>query len=261
MGFKPANLARLARFNSAVSSDFLDFYEDFVEDKILHKISEPAHKTFAPSGFRCKRKMWFRLRGTEPDQPKKVDRVLNFTAEIGTACHRILQNNLKQALKHDWIDVSEYLKSSGIPYKYECTKSEDNLETLIEFLDPPIRFACDGIIRWKDKLYLLEIKTSEFSSFDDLTDPKDEHIMQVKCYATLLGLSDVLFVYQDRQYGGLKVYEFHVSDNDKISVVNDMNYVQQMVEANLAPEPLPKGDKWCSSNYCPYYLKCSQWGR
>ena len=261
MSFKPANLARLAKFNSAVSSDFLEFYETFVDNKIKLKNSEPAHKTFAPSGFRCKRKMWFRLRGTEPDQPKSADRVLNFSAEIGTACHRIIQNNLREALQDDWINVSEYLESSGVSYQYSCKSGGDGLETQIEFKDPPIRFACDGIIRWKGELYLLEIKTSEFSSFDNLTDPKDEHIAQVKCYAALLNLSKVLFVYQDRQYGSIKVYEYTVTDNDKSQVIDTMHYVQDMANANLAPEPLPKGDKWCTPSMCPYYKKCSEWGR
>ena len=261
MGFRPANFAHLARFNSAVSSDFLDFYENFVDEQIRKKNSEPSHKTFAPSGFRCKRKMWFRLRGTEPDQPKQVDRVLNFTAEIGTACHKIIQSNLKQALQDDWIDVKQYLEENPVPFKYNLEQDADSLETKIEFFNPPIRFACDGIVRWKGKLYLLEIKTSEYSSFDELTDPKSEHIMQVKCYATLLGLSGVIFMYQDRQYGSIKVYEYFVSENDKQVVLDTMKYVQEMVDANLAPEPLSKGDKWCSSNYCPYYLKCSQWGR
>lgn len=261
MSFKPANLSRLARFNSAVSSDFLDFYETFVDNKIKLKNSEPAHKTFAPSGFRCKRKMWFRLRGTEPDQIKSADRVLNFTAEIGTACHRIIQQNLKDALGTDWIDVSQYLKRADIPYEYNCKVGGDGLETLIEFKKPPMRFACDGIVRWGDELYLLEIKSSEFSSFDNLTDPKDEHIAQVKCYAASLRLSKVLFVYIDRQYGGLKVYEYKISDIDKKSVLETMEYIQNMVDANLAPEPLPKGDKWCTPAMCPYYKKCSEWGR
>ena len=260
MSFRSANFAHLARFNSAVSSDFLNFYENFVDSKIAEKNSEPSHKTFAPSGFRCKRKMWFRLRGTEPDQLKQVDRVLNFTAEIGTACHKIIQSNLKEALQDDWIPVDRYLQEHPIPYDYTLKQDDDGLETKIEILDPPIRFACDGIIRWKGKLYLLEIKTSEYSSFDELTDPKSEHVMQVKCYTTLLGLSGVLFMYQDRQYGSLKVYEMHVSDADKQMVTNTMKYVQDMAEANLAPERLPYDDPWCNPSRCQYYRKCKEWG-
>lgn len=261
MAFRSVNFAHLAKFNSAASSDFIDFYQSCIESKIREENSKPSSKTIAPSSFRCDRRTWFRLRGTEPDRPKKVDPTLRFTADIGTACHRIIQSTLKEALGDDWIEVEDYLKEHPIPYEYELTKSEDGLETLIYIKKPAIRFACDGIIRWKGKYYLLEIKTSEFNSFDDLTDVKDQHVDQIKCYGTLLNLHNVLTLYQDRQYGNLKCYEKTISDNDMNYVLNKMNHVQELVDANIAPEPLPKGDSWCTPSHCPYYTKCGQWGR
>lgn len=261
MAFTPANLSRLVKFNSAASSDFLELYETFVNSKIAARNSEPAHKTFAPSGFRCKRKMWFRLRGTEPDQIKKPDPVLNFTAEVGTAIHRIVQSNLKECLQDDYVEVDKFLEQFPTPYTYKIKKSPDSLEYFIEIENPPVRFACDGIIKLNGEYYLLEIKSSEFSSFDSLTGPKDEHIEQVKCYASLLGLSKVLFFYEDRQYGGIKVYEYKVNEVDKQIVLKTMSDVQSAVERMLPPEPLPKGDKWCTSGMCPYYKKCNEWGR
>lgn len=261
MAFTPANLSRLVKFNSATSSDFVELYENFVNSKIAAKNSEPAHKTFAPSGFRCKRKMWFRLRGTEPDQIKKPDPVLNFTAEIGTAIHRIVQSNLKECLQDDYVEVDKFLDAYPIPRNYNIDKSADSLEYLIQIFDPPVRFACDGILRLNNQYYLLEIKSSEFSSFDSLTGPKDEHIEQVKCYCSLLGLDKVLFMYVDRQYGGVKVYEYKVNELDKRLILDNMSEVQSAVQSMIPPEPLPKGDKWCSPAMCPYYKKCSEWGR
>lgn len=261
MAFTPANLSRLVKFNSAASSDFLELYESFVSSKIAAKNSEPAHKTFAPSGFRCKRKMWFRLRGTEPDQIKKPDPVLNFTADIGTAIHRIVQSNLKECLQDDYVEVDKFLEQFPISHRYSIEKSPDSLEYLIELTDPPVRFACDGIVKLGGDYYLLEIKSSEFSSFDALTGPKAEHIEQVKCYCSLLELSKVLFLYVDRQYGGIKVYEYKVNDVDKKTILDAMSDVQSAVRSMIPPQPLPKGDKWCSSAMCPYYSKCSEWGR
>lgn len=258
MAFRNVNFAHLAKFNSATSSDFIDFYESIVEDKITAHNARPKHKAFAPSSFRCSRLSWFRLRGVQPDSITKPDKVLDFTAQLGTACHETIQSNLSTMLGDDWIDVGEYLDHYNPDYTYTVEKS--GFETHIETMYPPFRFACDGIIRWKDKLYLLEIKTSEFSSFDALTDPKGEHVDQIKCYSTLLGLSDVLVLYQDRQYGGLKCYELHISDNDHRHVLDKCKHIMDMVEANLAPERLPKGDSWCTSSHCPYYNKCKEWG-
>lgn len=260
MAFRGVDFARLVKFNSANSSDFLDMYNKHVQKAIIEKNTRMSHKAFAPSGFRCPRKQWFRLRGVQPDSVKGVDTVLNFTAEMGTACHRILQSNIQAMLGESWIDVEDYLTKNPIPYEYVLTPSEDSLETFVEIVDPPFRFACDGIIRWKDKYYILEIKTAEHGTFDDLTDPKSEHIDQVKSYASLLGIHDVLFLYQDRQYGDLKCYEMHVSAEDVKHVLDTVNIVMEAVRTNLAPSRLPKGDAWCSRARCPYFNSCKQWG-
>lgn len=256
MGFKSVNFAHLAKFNSSTSSELLNFYESFVTDTLREKSAKPKSRTFAPSSFRCDRKNWFRLRGTEPDILESPDVTLNFKAEVGTARHIVIQSNLKAALGEDWIDVGEYLDSISPKFQYNLKQSD--LETKIEVSDPPVNFACDGIIRWKGRLYLLEIKTSDYSSWDNLTDPKSVHIDQVKCYCTLLGLHNVLFMYEDRQYGGMKCYEMSVSDSDFKAVMDKFESIQRMAEYNLAPERLPHGDYMCSN--CEYQNKCAEWG-
>ena len=258
MAFRNIDFAHLAKFNSASSSEFIEFYENLVTSKIAECSDRLPSKTFAPSSVRCQRKSWFRLRGVSPDILKQPDLTLEFSAEIGTACHRIIQNNLKSALGEDWIAVKDFLAANPIPFVYTLTESDDGLETKVEIEDPPVRFACDGIIRWKGKLYLLEIKTSEYSSFNDLTDAKPIHLDQIKCYATLLGISDVLVLYQDRQYGNLKCYELYISDADKSKIMADFKHVQYMASANLAPDRLDRSDYMCVN--CEYRKKCGDWG-
>ena len=259
MAFRPASISHLAKFNSANSSDLLDMYEKYVDARIADKNSEPPSQNFAPSSFRCKRLQWFRIRGVKPDKIKHSDRVLNFTAEVGTACHRVIQKNLSSLLGDNWISVEDFLKANPIPY--ECIlESTDSLETRVQLPELHVRFACDGIIKLNNVFYLLEIKTSELNSFEDLTAPKPEHIDQIKCYSAFLGISDVLFLYQERVYGGLKCYEYHVSEDARKQVLSDMKTVLGLADACIAPEGLAPGDKWCSSNYCPYYQKCKEWG-
>lgn len=258
MGFRNVNFAHLAKFNSSASSEFLEFYENLVDCKIREKYDKPASQTFAPSSFSCSRKSWFRLRGVQPDSPKSVDRTLNFAAEIGTACHMMIQKNLKSALGSDWIAVKDFLAANPIPYKYTLEESDEGLETKVSVENPPVHFACDGIIRWNGQIYLLEIKTAEYSSFDELTDPKSIHVDQIKCYATLLNISHVLVLYQDRQYGCLKCYEMTISQHDKDVVMGEFDHVQFMVEANLAPDRLPRNDYRCTQ--CEYAKRCKEWG-
>lgn len=256
MAFQSIDNFRVARFNSSLSSHFLDYYENSLDTFIRNSESEKPSATFAPSSIRCKRISWFRLRGVEPETEEKVDRGLRFTADIGTACHQIIQSTLIGSLQADWIDVKEYLAGLNPPYKYKCEQL--GFETRIEVLDPPIKFAPDGIIRFEGEYRLLEIKTSDRVSFDKLSGPKPNHIDQLKCYCTLLNLHSALMIYQDRQYGDLKCYEVTVTDEDMKEIWDMFRDVQDCVDKNLAPSK-PKDTRYCTPSYCRYYSRCKEW--
>lgn len=262
MAFRGWNIQHLAKFNSSDSSEFLDLYESAQDAKILSAYDGPSHKTFAPSSFRCKRIQWFRLRGVQPDKPKVADRVLDFTAIVGTALHRMIQQTLASALDDRWVNVEEYVKDH-CPNLQGCviTVDPESHETQIEIEDPPVRFACDGIIKWKNEYILLEIKSSEFSSWQDLTEPKSQHVDQTKCYCALLNLHRTFFLYIDRQYGGVKCYDVSYADYETNKVWSDMREIEDAAVHHLCPDPLPKGDPWCTDAHCKYYKKCAEYGR
>lgn len=251
------------KFNSAVSADFLNLYTSLIEEEIIEENLEPKHKTFAPSQMRCKRVSWFRLRGTQPDRVKSPDITLDFTAQVGTACHEAIQARLSSALQEDWIPVRRYIKTHPEYFSdYDMDIEEKGYETQLELRSPyPVRFACDGIINFQGKIRLLEIKTAEFSSLNDLTGPKEKHLDQIKCYSTLLHIPDVIFLYQDRQYGEMKCFEVHVSETEWNDVKKQMEEVMYLAEVNIAPEGLPAGDPDCSPSMCPYSQVCKEWGR
>jgi len=256
MAFQPIENFKVARFNSATSSNFLDYYENSLDSFIREQESEKPSQTFAPSSIRCKRVSWFRLRGVDPEVEKRVDRGLKFTADIGTACHHIIQSTLIGALGADWIDVETYLENANPPYKYTCEHL--GFETRIEIADPPVKFAPDGIINFEGDTRLLEIKTCDNKSFERLSEPKANHIDQVKCYCTLLNLTSALMIYQDRQYGELKCYEVDVSLKDMQEVWHMFKEVREYVDKNIAP-PKVSDTRYCTPNYCRYYNKCKEW--
>lgn len=265
MAFRTADFRHLAKFNSATSSKLLDAYEEIRKQRILKDASEPSSRTFAPSSFRCERKCWFRIRGVQPDAPSIPDTSMDFMAEIGTACHGVIQRNLVEGLITsesgiEWIDVETYLNSIQFGDTYEYTVERNGYETMVEITKPyPIRFSVDGLLRIGERYYLFEVKTAEHASFESLVEPKAQHVDQVTSYCAILRLDAVLFLYQDRQYGDIKVYEVNVADSAKQLVFDKMDRVLDMVEKNLAPEGLPsRDDTWCK--YCDYRLKCSQWG-
>lgn len=256
MAFQPVENFKVARFNSALSSNFLDYYETSLDNFIKEQESEKPSQTFAPSSIRCKRVSWFRLRGVDPESEKRVDRGLQFTADIGTACHHIIQSTLIGSLGADWIDVGSYLEKINPPYKYTCEHL--GFETRIEITDPPIKFAPDGVINFAGENRLLEIKTSDNKSFERLSGPKSNHIDQVKCYCTLLNLHSALMIYQDRQYGELKCYEVKVTDSDMQEIWQMFKEVREYVDKNIAP-PKTSDTRYCSPNYCRYYNRCKEW--
>lgn len=256
MAFRSLGDSQITRYNSELSHNFLDLYESALDASILEGETRTPSRTFAPSQIRCKRVSWFRLRGVLPEPETIADRGLDFTAKVGTACHQNIQKILSEKLGKDWIDVEWYLNSAPRLFKYTCTKGD--YETKVEIEDPPVKFAPDGIIFYQGKYRLLEIKTSEYNSFDALTAPKPQHIDQIICYGTLLGIPDVIFLYQDRMFGNLKCFEYTISEGEMILMRTMIKDVQHCVERNIAPER-PENKRYCTPSYCRYYNKCKEW--
>lgn len=257
MSFQTVNLDSIARFNSSNSSDFLCAYESYLSDTIKNNLNRPKSRVLAPSSLRCARKCWFRLRGTIPDVVQAPNMHLQYTADIGTARHQAIQENLANMLGDGWINVDHYMSMlDNYPYDYSIKQYGMEYQISIDF--PPIRFACDGIVVWNDKLFLLEIKTTDYSSWNSLTAPKAIHMDQIKCYCTLLMIHDALVLYEDRQYGGYKCYELHFTDNDFMYIKARIDYIMKMVDHNLAPDKLSQSDYMCKN--CEYQKKCLEWG-
>lgn len=256
MAFTPINAATYVKFNSANSSKLIQTYRDYKTTKIQEEGAKPKSRTFAPSSIRCCRKSWFRLRGSEPDFLELPDLGMEFRAEVGTARHYEIQKALSESLKEDWIDVASYLDSIIVPYKYTISKS--GYETRIEIEEPAIKFACDGVVRLNGKLFLLEIKTSDYDSFASLSTIKTVHKDQVIAYSSLLKLPDVLVLYEDRLNGDMKCYELHITHSESETFYHNIEYVMNCVRMNLAPDRLPAGDYACKN--CEYRKKCKAWG-
>lgn len=233
----------------------LEIYRQQETDDIREQSARVKSRTFAPSAMRCLRKQWFRLRGAEPDFIEDPDIGLNFRAEVGTARHIAIQTRLQKALGKDWISVRDYLTESGIDI--DCEISENGMESLVEVKYPPIKFAVDGIVRIDGRVFLLEIKTTDYSAFEQMTQQKKVHEDQVILYSSILGIRDVLFLYEDRQNGGIKSFQYRVSENDVAIAKAKMQSVMEMSERNIAPERLPKSDYMCSN--CEYARKCQEW--
>lgn len=255
MAFRPITEFEGKKYNSSVSQGFKQLYDNLRYENYKAKEERLPSKSIAPSSFRCDRISYFRLRGVEPDPATDVDIALNFKAMLGTACHEDIQKLLSESIGEQWVDVKDYLEVNPPKFSYSLTKS--GYETRVKFTDPPINFSCDGIVKIGNEYHLLEIKTSEYNSFKDLNNPKEQHIDQVKCYCALLGLKKALVLYVERNNGETKCFEVNVSDEEIQEVYDRISRVIQSVEDQVAPPKLPSGDYWCT--YCKYKQRCKQW--
>ena len=255
MAFREINFKAVEKSNSKNSEFLLNLLEKGISDEIKSESARQRSCTFAPSCLRCRRKSWFRLRGTTTDIVVEPDLGLDFRAKVGTARHKDIQKTLSSVLDADWIEVEDYLSENPIPYKYELRKSD--YETQVYIPELPVKFAVDGIIRINGKIYLLEIKTSEYAAFESLTKEKDVHRDQIICYSAILGIHSILFLYEDRTYGEHKSYETYISDVEHKAIIETMNEIKAMADMNIAPKKLQNGDYMCKN--CEYKKKCMEW--
>lgn len=258
MAFQPINIRSIARFNSANSSGFLTFLESTIQRDVNAEAAEKPSQNIAPSSSWCPRINWFRLRGTDPDPvDHDNDPAISFYAMIGTAVHRWLQDIMVNNLKEDWISIPDYIASHAIK-DVEMEDCDDSAETKLTWTDVPMRMAVDGVIRWNGSEYLIEIKTVDYGTFQNLTDPKPFHIQQTKYYCERLKLNKVLFLYVDRTSGNIKVYEQSYSGPELEAVSAEIQEIVKYSQVGIAPDK-PSDTSRCNSNWCAYCKTCKEW--
>ena len=266
MAFVSAHLERLCRFNSAESSDFLDLYDAATETAIRNEREKKPGTWISPSSMRCLRKTWFKLRGMDPDVRENVDSTLEWLANIGTAAHEIIQSRLSAYLGDNWISAKRYIEDNldNIPWtrdeygKTNYSVDYKGYETRVCILNPYVKFSVDGLVKFENEVWLLEIKTMETASFRDIVEPREKDQEQIRTYASLLGIHKVFILYVDRTYGDTKCFKYIVPEYVFKEIWDKISYVQNAANFGLAPDRLPKGDIWCSE--CIYKKTCDQWG-
>ena len=118
---------------------------------------------------------------------------------------------------------------------------------------------CDGIIKYKNHYYILELKTESSFKFVNRKDVDSSHYKQATAYSLAFGIDQVLFVYINRDVLDMKAFMFNVTDEMKESLVGYIEecdgYISRMITPPK-PEDVPK--KAC--NYCMYKTQCRKDG-
>jgi CRISPR/Cas system-associated exonuclease Cas4 (RecB family) len=237
-------------------------------------------KTYKPSMLGgCKREVFFCVIGEQED-PKIIDpddASFIGICESGSDRHERIQKAVSQmerlGYKVKWWDVEEYLTMWPQPGTKVVEKK--GMETKLRNEIFNMSFLCDGIIQIDGKFFILEIKTEASFKWQGRVDAVDKHKTQAACYSLTLGIDDVIYIYENRDFCTKKSFRYTVTEEDRqarvIDVIEDIdNYVREhneiveSLETKSDTIPItkapPKSDKKSDCNYCDYKKACKRWG-
>ena len=215
-------------------------------------------QAYKPSSMTCIRNMYFQIVGAEMDEGLP-DADFVGICESGTARHEYIQNYVSKMKKYDidceYVDVSEYIKEHKLTHLIVVKKM--GYETKLKHTTLNISFLCDGIIKYKGKYYILEIKTEASQKWYKREGVDPKHFAQATTYSLSLEIDDVMFLYENRNLCGKKVYILHVTDDMKNDlVISKIEACDEYVRRIKVP-PMPVGYPNNSCNYCKYKRVCS----
>lgn len=244
-----------------VESDFLSALRRSIEVD-ANKVVKPPSKSFKPSSMNCVRNMYFQLTGAEQDLSRMsytLAGITNAGTDIHTRTQRYVANMRANGFDCDYVDVAKFVQSRGLDYLQIVSKSGNGMETKLYHKLLNMSFLCDGIIRYKGKYYILEIKTETSHKWQFRKDVDPKHYNQGIAYSLAFGIDDVIFLYINRDILDLKAFMFHVTDEMRQALADRMLDVTAHVEAGeVPPMPADAGPKFCQ--YCAYSKVCSEAG-
>ena len=217
--------------------------------------------TYKPSSMQCVRNMWYQVTGKEPD-PANASYVLTGICNAGTDIHERVQQAVidmkSNNMDCEYINVADFVRSRNLDYleiKKEPNLAEGEYETKLYHKDLNISFLCDGIIRYKDHYYILELKTETSRKWWDRKGVDPKHYNQGTAYSLAFNIDEVIFVYISRDNLDMKSFMFNVTDDMKQELVGKIEecdgYKNRLI-CPPKPEDLPKN----VCEYCNYKQSC-----
>lgn len=254
------NINRLIEISSKPVSVSESFLEDFKRSVVLteEKYDGIPSKTFKPSGLSCRVACYYQIMGVKPDSGNTSFNMIGI-CNSGTDIHVRVQTSIMQMKENgidcEWIDVAEYIKEQGLDYLIVREKKGTETKLYDTRYGTYISFMCDGIIKYKGKYYILEIKTESSNKWYSREGVDSKHYRQAISYSNSFKLDTVLFMYVDRDLLNVKTFEFVVTNEMRHELISFFNEVQGYVERQIVPpkdENLPK----TACRYCSYIARC-----
>lgn len=245
----------------------VESFQDLFSKKVMVGQDEIASKNITPSKMACEVYEAFRLQG-RPQAGEMESFESRGYAESGNSRHQAIQKFLKENPNVEWIEPEEYIKENNLPfdveYSFEVSRLMRNhpditlneardllgdYEVKLKHKNQPLVFKLDGLIKYKDIYYILEIKTIGRKDMADV--PLDKHQPQGLTYSYLLKINHIAWVYESREDFKIKVVFQEVRPEEHQSIRNSLNNI--IINQNNITK-LHRETSKCQ--YCRYHYLC-----
>lgn len=240
--------------NVSFEDNFIKEYENAVRKKEEQERQVAPSDYIRPSSmYGCERMLFFQRVHGGSQNGEQMDVPLIEICQSGTDRHLDIQHIVEMMEGVECLDLEQMVKEAnkkGINTEF-VGWNEDHTEGRCKNDDLSIYFQPDGVIRFKGKEVILEIKTESTYQHSNRYEPKEDHKWQATSYGMGLGIDYVLFFYEDRNFCKKKAYLWHISDEMKEKVLKKIATVNNAVKTGVPPE---KNEDKCT--YCKYKNEC-----
>lgn len=222
-------------------------------------------QTYKPSSMHCIRNMYYQRIGAEMDEGETSYTLIGI-CNSGSDIHQRIQQAVLDMKTNDmdceYINVGDYVKNREIQ-DLEIVKMPDfehkDYETKLFHKRLNMSFLCDGIIRYKNKYYILELKTESVNKWMARKGVDPKHYMQATAYSIAFDIDDVIFVYINRDMLDMKAFTFTPTYEMKSALIGKIEECDSFIAKNEAP-PKPTDLPRTVCEYCPYKTECRKDG-
>jgi CRISPR/Cas system-associated exonuclease Cas4 (RecB family) len=217
-------------------------------------------QTYKPSSMKCIRNMYYQRTGAEPDEELSSYcsvGICNSGSDIHIRVQSAVEDMKKHGIDCEYIDVADFVKSRNLDYLEIVSK--EGMETKLFHKTLNMSFMCDGIIRYNNHYYILEIKTEASFKWSNRTGVDPAHHKQGTAYSVAFNLPEVMFLYINRDILDMKAYRFIPTDEMKEELVGTIEECEGYVNRMICP-PKPEDMPRNVCNYCSYKTKCRKDG-
>ena len=252
-------LIQTARETLPPEQDFLTDLKRSIEMTAERSSGIPS-KTYKPSGMNCIRSSYYQIMGIQPDEITTnytVIGICNSGTDIHVRIQTAVEHMKDNGMDCEYVDVADYVRQRNLDYLDIVSKN--GMETKLYHKKLNMSFMCDGIIKYKNHYYILELKTENSYKFANRKDVDPSHYNQGTAYSLAFGIDEVIFVYINRDILDMKAFMFNVTDEMREHLVGYIEECDGYVSRKISP-PKPENVSKKACSYCGYRTQCRKDG-